>query len=232
MTQLHPQLDDYYNEINPVKRHAHLKAYMEAVGQNGTAADAYRVALFNARHSADTSTFFKFFGKKKNTAGKAEGSDNPAVPNPPGEVDLYLRELLTLLAIYKNTKRFSNRQKKDVLSALNTLQVDDRASESKECEEVFYLELRNAIKRYFSTCHDSSYGRKLCGLASSSDSEKEQLRCSDTWSFSYGVSGLLDLKEEMTLLCRAANDEYCASVDNADSLENAFKRFGGKDKKS
>ena len=136
-----------------------------------------------------------------------------------------------MLTIYKNGSPFPKKNSKDVLTCLSTLRVDDRPSRDKDCEEVLYLELRNAIKRYFSTCQDYTYGRKLLGLGIAKPEERERLRCFDTWGFSFGLARFLDLTEEMELICRAANDEYCASVDGAESLEFVYKKFGGTEKK-
>jgi hypothetical protein len=39
------------------------------------------------------------------------------------------------------------------------------------------------------------------------------------------------LEEEMELLCRAANDEYCALVPEAESLDAAYRAFNPDSKK-
>ena len=232
MTELHPLLISYYDEIDPPKRYEHLKEYTEAVGSGMTPADVYRIALFNARHSAPNAAgLFGIFGKSKARGNNAGSGNDSSVPNPPGELDVFLREILVMLTIYKNGGPFPKRNRKDVLSSLNTLRLDDRPSRDKECEEVLYLEMRNAIKRYFFTCQDYSYGRKLLGLGIAKPEERERLRCFDTWGFSLGLARFLDLTEEMELFCRAANDEYCASVDGVESLESAYKKLGGTEKK-
>ncbi len=232
MLELHPLLQDFYNEIDPKKRHKHLCAYIDAVGGVKDPADEYRVALFNNRHSDfNTPGSLGLFGISKARAKKAAAASSPAVPAPPGETDAFLRVILILITIYKNPGFFPKKNKKEVLSSVASLMLNDSVSRGQNCDEAFYLEARNAIKRFFSTCHDSSYGRKLLGFATSNDEEKERLRCFDTWSFSYGIARLLDLEQEMDLLCRAANDEYCASFDGAESLESNYKKMGGTDKK-
>ena len=232
MTELHPLLTSYYDEVDPPKRYALLKEYAEAVGSEMTPADAYRIALFNARHSdPGAKGFFSIFGKPKSQGSKAGGGNGLSVPNAPGELDIFLREILLMLTIHKNPGPFPKNMRKDVLTSLSTLRLDDRPSRDKECEEVLYLEMRNAIKRYFSTCQDYSYGRKFLGLGTAKPEERERLRCFDTWGFSFGLARLLELTEEMELVCRAANDEYCASVEGVESLEAAFKQYGGTEKK-
>lgn len=232
MTELHPLLISYYDEIDPPKRYAYLKEYAEAVGIGMSPADVYRIDLFNARHSnSNEKSIFGIFGKSKSPGSRAGSGNDSSLPNPPGELDVFLRELLVMLTIYKNGSPFPKKNSKDVLTCLSTLRVDDRPSRDKDCEEVLYLELRNAIKRYFSTCQDYTYGRKLLGLGIAKPEERERLRCFDTWGFSFGLARFLDLTEEMELICRAANDEYCASVDGAESLEFVYKKFGGTEKK-
>ena len=232
MTELHPLLQDFYEEIEPKKRHNHLKEYLEAAGGAKTPADEYRVALFNSRHAdSNKPGSLGLLGMSKARAKKTDTPAGPAVLTPPGEMDAFLRVILVLLTIYKNPGFFPKKNIKEVLSLMDTLMLDDRASNDQDCQEAFYLEMRNAVKRFFSTCHDSSYGRKLLGLSASSNEEKERLRCFDTWGFSFGIARLLQLEQELDILCRAANDEYCASAPDAESLESAYKKMGGKEKK-
>lgn len=232
MTDFHPLLDDFYDEIDPKKRHDHLKAYLEAVSGAESPADEYRVALFNSRHAnSNMPGSLGLFGMSKARSKKAEAPATPTALTPPGETDAFLRVILIFLTIYKNPGFFPKKNRKEVLSFMDTLKLDDRASNDQDCQETFYLEMRNAVKRFFSTCHDSSYGRKLLGLSASSNEEKERLRCFDTWGFSFGIARLLQLEQELDILCRAANDEYCASAPDAESLESAYKKMGGKEKK-
>lgn len=256
MAELHPLLQAYYDEIDPAKRYGHLLAYLDAApsggsavsgagtsssGADGTpagagtaasgagrssAADAYRIALFNARYGAgrETGLAALFCIRTKKSRGTA-APDTGLSLKAPGDADLFLGELLTLLTMRKNSSFSQKRQKKEVLAILRKMQIDDRPLQDPGCSEALYLELRNVVRRYFATCHDSSYGRKLFGLSSSSDREREALRCMDTWNFSYGIADKLDLGREMALLCRAADDEYCASAPGTESLRSARERY-------
>ncbi|MDO5131676.1 MAG: hypothetical protein Q4D81_01690 [Eubacteriales bacterium] len=190
--------------------------------------DAYRIELFNARFAASVGSSLFGTGAKRRRASGSTGNSAAPVPAVPGEADFFLRDFLTLLSIFKNSGLFPKRLKKEVRSILRNLQLDDRPLQDKACENVLYMEIRNAVRRYFVTCHDSSYGRKFLGMASASEEERESLRCKDTWGFSFGIADLLELAEEMETLCRAANDEYCASVPDAESLPAAYRYYGGK----
>ena len=113
MTELHPLLISYYDEIDPPKRYEHLKEYTEAVGSGMTPADVYRIALFNARHSAPNAAgLFGIFGKSKARGNNAGSGNDSSVPNPPGELDVFLREILVMLTIYKNGGPFPKRNRK------------------------------------------------------------------------------------------------------------------------
>ena len=231
MTDLHPTLQEYYEEIDPGKRCTLLTAYLEETGGARDASDIYRVDLFNARFPDQSEKSpFGFFKRQKRADIKKDSRNDPAVPNTPGETDLFLKEILYFLTMCKNTGLFSGSHKKEVQSALRRMQLDDRPEKDKACEEVLYLELRNTVRRYFSTCYHSSYGAKLFGLplsGLSGDADKERYRCIDTWNFSFGTANLWELTEDtaMALLCRAANDEYCASCPDVPSLESAYRIY-------
>ena len=231
MTELHPLLREYYDEIDPGKRFRHLTAYLAEAEPPLSAADSYRIALFNTRyHIPASSGLFGFLGRSRADDHKAADSADPAAPLPPGEGDLFLREIITLLSICKNAGFRPQKYRNTVLKSLRALRLEEipgREGTDEARAEALYLELRNTVRRYFSTCHSSSYGRKLLGFNTSDDRDKERLRCLDTWNFSFGIADLLGLREEMDLLCRAANDEYVASAPEAESLESAFKAFGG-----
>ena len=220
---LHPLLREYYAELDPAARKRHLDAFNSCPdicgGTQKTAAETtenhsavlsdhenalsgYRNALFEARH----------INRKK----------------PSQYVDRFLLHLMSLMTIYKNPGLFPKRHKKEVLRILRQMQVDERPAQGQDFEDILYLEYCNAIRRYFDTCADPAYASKLLGLAASSKEDKERHRCYDTWAFSYGIAGLVDLQKEMEILCRAANDTYAASVPGTVSLQEAYRSFGGK----
>ena len=194
--ELHPLLEPYYKETDPEIRKNKLDAFS---GQSDTPADQYRKSLFECRH----------VDKK----------------HPERLVDRYLFNLISLAAVFKSPGFFPKFRKREVLSILKGMQIDDRPFSDPLCEEVLYLEYRNAVRRYIDTCDDPSYGRSLLGMKPSDKEGRKQKCCIDVWGFSFGVASLVGLEKEMRILCRAANDEYCALNPEAESLEAEYKRY-------
>lgn len=209
---LQSRLQAYYAAIDPDERQKHLEDCAELLregsgeGAAGSAAAdpaaSYRQDLFAARH----------INQK----------------DPAKKVDRFLGTLMNLLTIVHNPGLFPKWHRREVLSMLRRMELDGRPCEDSACEEALYLEYRNVVRRFFSTCADSAYAAKLFGLAHASAQDRERQRCIDTWEFSYGIAGMVGLEKEMALLCRAANDEYCASVPEAASLEEAYRALTGK----
>jgi len=243
--KLHPLLEAYYAELEPEARRRHLEAYasarreadlqaakvaasddsgladdavsgldvlLEAAGDTAEAAsfgsaqaDAYREALFAARH---------------------QDKKHPGQP-----VDRFLWYLMNMSTIYKNPGFFPKRHRKEVLSYLRSMELDNRPRSDAACGDVLYMELRNLVHRYYFTCSDPSYGRSLLGMLPADAGRRAALCCTDIWNFSRGIAEMTGLEEEMALLCQAANDEYCALVPEAESLDAAYRAFNPDSKK-
>ena len=194
--ELHPLLEPYYTETEPDLRKNKLDAYSE---DTGTKADQYRKDLYAARH----------VDKK----------------HPEKPVDRFLFNLISLATIVKSPGLFPKFRKREVLSILSSMQLDERPLQDPECESVLYWEYRNAVRRYIGTCDDPSYGRTLLGMKASDAAGRREKCCDDVWCFSYGVAALVGLKKEMATLCRAANDEYCVLRPDVESLEAEHKKY-------
>lgn len=194
--ELHPLLEPYYTETEPDVRKNKLDAYGT---DSNTQADQYRKDLFSCRH----------MDKK----------------HPEKLVDRFLFNLISLATIVKSPGFFPKFRKKEVLSILSAMQLDDRPKQDPECDAALYWEYRNAVRRYIATCDDPSYGRTLLGMKPSDAAGRREKCCNDVWSFSYGVAALVGLEKEMETLCRAANDEYCALNPNVESLEAEHQKY-------
>ncbi len=156
-TELHPLLQEYYEETDPDKRRKCLEKYESDPAAASDPACQYRRDLYEARFTD---------------------------PKKPGRiVDRFLWNLMSFSVIQKTPGLFPKHHKKEVLSAMRNMQLDERPLNEPVCEDALYREL----------------------------------------SFSCGISRLLGLEQEMALLCRAANDEYCALVPGTVSLEEAYK---------
>lgn len=194
--ELHPLLEPYYTETEPDIRKNKLDAYSK---DSDTQADRYRIELYKSRH----------VDKK----------------HPEKLIDRYLFDLISMLTIFKSPGLFPKFRKKEVLSMLSRMQLDQRPLQDPLCEEVLYREYRNVVRRYIATCDDPSYGRTLLGMKASDAAGRRQKCCEDVWGFSFGVAALVGLEKEMEILCRAANDEYCALNPEVESLEAEYKKY-------
>lgn len=196
-TELHPLLQEYYEETDPDKRRKCLEKYESDPAAASDPACQYRRDLYEARFTD---------------------------PKKPGRiVDRFLWNLMSFSVIQKTPGLFPKHHKKEVLSAMRNMQLNERPLNEPVCEDALYRELRNAVRRFFSTCSDSSYAGGFFGLIPAKPEKRNAQCCIDIWSFSCGISRLLGLEQEMALLCRAANDEYCALVPGTVSLEEAYK---------
>lgn len=197
--ELNPLLEPYYTETEPDIRKNKLDAYK---GDSDSKADQYRKDLYTCRH----------VDKK----------------HPDKLVDCFLFNLISLATIVKSPGLFPKFRKREVLSILSSMQMDERPLQDPECEAVLYWEYRNAVRRYIATCDDPSYGRTLLGMKPSDAAGRREKCCEDVWSFSFGVAALVGLEKEMATLCQAANDEYCALHPEVESLESEHNRYSKK----
>lgn len=193
--ELHPLLEPYYTEMEPDIRKNKLDAYG---GDSDVKADQYRKELYQGRH----------VDKK----------------HPEKPVDRFLFNLISLATIYKSPGIFPKFRKREVLSMISQMQLDDRPLQDPACEAAMYWEYRNAVRRYIATCSDPSYGRTLLGMKPSDEASRKAKCCEDVWGFSFGVAAVVGLEKELAILCRAANDEYCALNPGAESLETEYKK--------
>jgi hypothetical protein len=114
---------------------------------------------------------------------------------------------------------------KEVEATIGALEHDEKVHTDPLFAEAFSLEVRNAARRYFDTCKSDSYHKKFFGIQASSADEKETQRCLDTWRMSLGIAERLSLKDEMTLLCQAVDEEYRLSRADGLSLEEAYRKL-------
>lgn len=189
--EMNPLLEAFYTEVEPEVRKKQLEEYIQSNPEDPVL--DYRKALYDARH----------FNRKR----------------PDHAIDTFLWNLISLSALHRSPGLFPKRHRKEVLSILRKMELDDRPRQDSKCEEALYWEYRNAMRRFLASCEDPSYGRKLFGMVSPDKGSRERQRCDDMWGFSYGIAEMTKTEEEMSLLCRAANDEYVAKVTNAASLK-------------
>ena len=134
---------------------------------------------------------------------------------PHREVDRFLWQCLNLPYLYRSAKLLSFGSKKEAQKTVDALLLPQAAQYGEAGERALYWEIRNAAKRYFSTCSGKSYRRKFFGLMSASEEEQVYQTCRDAWEMSYGVARKVGLEDEMAVFCQAVRDEYAATGDKA-----------------
>lgn len=155
---------------------------------------SFRLHLFQLRHGEDTSSITQ---------------------------DLFLWQCVNLSSLYGGFF-FREHKKNELLQSLKGMGFDLAQTDLEK--QILYWELRNAIKRYIKTADSPGFRRKAFGILSSSDEEKQAQVCKDLWKMSFGLSEQFGLREDMLPLCSAANDEYVASYQDAESLEEDYHK--------
>ena|ERR1035437_6160118 len=143
-------------------------------------------------------------------------------------VDHFLMQCVNFLFLYKSSKsRFARKSAaKEVRSALNTMGFSLAGQYGEVGDNLLYMEFRNTISRYFSTCSNRFYGRKIFGLMSSSDSEKKYQMAKDAWQLSEGLPERLEMTKELALFSKAVHDEFFAQTKNAEEFWEKCKSAG------
>ena len=73
-----------------------------------------------------------------------------------------------------------------------------------------YLEFRNAARRYFGTCGNKSYGKKLMGIVTMNENQRRDKMAREVWRLTEGLPGRFETSDDMALFCRAVRDEFIA----------------------
>lgn len=144
--------------------------------------------------------------------------------DPKAKVDNYLWQCINLPYLYKNTKLFTKSHIKELKKVWKDMGFDEVSEYGEVGEKALYWEVRNMARRYFGTCNDKGYGRKLFGLVSANDDERTIHMCKDAWTMSYGLADKLMQEDMMKVFNQAVKDEYC-TVD-----DGAADRFAGYEK--
>lgn len=177
----------FYMELEPEKRQEMLEELVKSQPDDG--ANEYRKILLKRRYN------------------------DPK--NPTAKVDSYLWQCVNLPFLYKNAKFFTKKNKKELHAIWKETGFDLAEKYGEAGEKALYWEIRNTMKRYFKTCTDKSYGRKIFGLVSANDEERSIRICKDAFSMSYGLAGKLEEEETMAIFNQAVKDEYSLLDDNA-----------------
>lgn len=148
--------------------------------------------------------------------------------DPEGKADGFLRPFVEI-CILPPTAIFAGRRRREILKMVEKAGLCTPLVEDKKSEHLLYRELRNTFRRYIESCSDAGYGKKLFGLLTSSEKEKEPLICRDLYKMTQAVAKQYSIEKEMATAIEAANDEYIAFRPEAGSLRQAFAGFYPRD---
>ena len=145
-------------------------------------------------------------------------------------VDLFLWQCVNLLCIYKTAGFLFTRRgaEKELQKARKTMGFELAETYGDTGKKLLYFECRNAIRRYFWTCHDKSYQKKLFGIASMKEDEWQDKIAGNAWQLAEGLPERLGKKEELALFSDAVRDEYFALY--ADG-QTRWKKYQDKQKR-
>lgn len=173
----------YYDEIDPKQRKVLLDEAIMNEADDG--ANALRMRLFNMRYLDEK--------------------------NPQQYVDRFLWQCVNMLLVYKTNHLFKSAGEKDMKKTFAALGFDLVDQDDENSRKAYYWEVRNTIKRYLSTTQNGAYRRKLFGIMSASDEEREVQSLKDIWEMSKGLAEKYHKEAEMALWNQAVYDAYIVS---------------------
>jgi hypothetical protein len=130
--------------------------------------------------------------------------------NAKQRVDTFLWQIVNLMCLYRVSRFFSKGTEKEIDDAMKTLGFSVAAGYGDAGREGLYLEFRNAARRYFGTCENKSYGKKLMGIATMNENERIDKMARETWQLTEGLPGRFQTGDDMALFCKAVRDEFIA----------------------
>ncbi|HHV31606.1 MAG TPA: hypothetical protein GXX74_04250 [Clostridiales bacterium] len=140
-------------------------------------------------------------------------------------VDTFLWQIVNLISLYRVPGFFSGGTEKEIRAAMDALGFSAVAKYGDKGREILYLELRNAARRYFSTCESKSYGKKLMGIVTMNESERRDKLAREVWQLTEGLSRRFETDEDMALFRKAVRDEFIVQYpDGEERLERQEKR--------
>ena len=186
--------NEYYREMEPRRRREQLDLLCMTEPDDG--ANEYRRMLFRARHVDEQ--------------------------QPGREVDRFLFNCLSFAQLWASARMFKKHARKEALQALSDMLCDRTRAYGEAGERAFYWEIRNAAARYLTTCQNSGYNRSLFGLVASGDESRADRICRDVWRMTDGLAERLDLRDALSVWCRAVQDAYFMSDPGAERRYRAY----------
>lgn len=132
-----------------------------------------------------------------------------------GAADRFIWNCINLIIVYKSSGFFAKKNRKEALEAMKEMNADVVEKYGDTGRNVSYWEMRNAVRRYFSTTNSKGYARKVFGIVSANDSDRLRQSTIDAYAMSLGLARKYDLADEMKVFCDAVRDEYATVDDKA-----------------
>lgn len=140
-------------------------------------------------------------------------------------VDTFLWQMINLICLYRVSGFFSRGTEKEISAILKTLGFSDAAAYGGAGREILYLEFRNAARRYFGTCENKFYGKKLMGIVTMNENERRDKMAREVWQVTQGLPKRFKTDDDMALFCKAIHDEFIDRCpDGEKRLESQEKR--------
>lgn len=140
-------------------------------------------------------------------------------------VDTFLWQMINLICLYRVSGFFSRGTEKEISAILKTLGFSDAAAYGGAGREILYLEFRNAARRYFGTCENKFYGKKLMGIVTMNENERRDKMAREVWQVTQGLPQRFKTDDDMALFCKAIHDEFIDRCpDGEKRLESQEKR--------
>ncbi len=177
--------------------------FLKDLVEEGDELDALRAKLYDVRHH----------GQSKN--------------HP---VDRYFAAFFEMMDVPRNIGFLQPSPAKRTVKILQSMGFSQVKGQDNEHKALLYWEIRNAVKRYLSTCNGEDNARMFMCTMKSSDARKNTKTVEDIWAITNGVrvkaeKGMKDdEKEDLALYVKAVQDEFYVWKDNAKSWYEELNR--------
>lgn len=138
-------------------------------------------------------------------------------------VDTFLWQIVNLICLYRVSGFFRGGAEKELHAAVGALGFSTAEPYGSAGRETLYLEFRNAAQRYFSTCENKSYGKKLMGFVTMNEKERREKLAREVWQLTEGLPGRFECDADAELFFQAVREEFLDQCPDGQKLLAAQK---------